>query len=58
MVERVTQLPNERPFEFVESVVRGDRYSIVLDLIKPGAATVNPQGTALRVSAPPPQRTD
>ena len=24
-VERVTMLPNERPFEFVQSVVRGDR---------------------------------
>jgi GntR family transcriptional regulator len=33
-VERVTFLPNEKPFEFVQSVVRGDRYSIVLDLIK------------------------
>lgn len=33
-VERVTLLPNENPFEFVQSVVRGDRYSIVLDLVK------------------------
>ena len=33
-VERVTLLPNEKPFEFVQSVVRGDRYSIVLDLVK------------------------
>src|ERR1039458_1295608 len=33
-VERVTLMPNERPFEFVRSTVRGDRYSIVLDLIK------------------------
>lgn len=33
-VERVTFLPNEKPFEFVKSVVRGDRYSIVLDLVK------------------------
>jgi len=33
-VERVTFLPNERPFEFVQSIVRGDRYSIVLDLVK------------------------
>jgi len=33
-VERVTMLPNEKPFEFVQSVVRGDRYSIVLDLVK------------------------
>ena len=37
-VERVTMLPNERPFEFVQSTVRGDRYTIVLDLVKPGAA--------------------
>jgi len=36
-VERVTHLPNDRPFEFVQSVVRGDRYSIVLDLVKHGA---------------------
>jgi GntR family transcriptional regulator len=33
-VERVTLLPNEKPFEFVRSVVRGDRYSIMLDLVK------------------------
>jgi GntR family transcriptional regulator len=33
-VERVTHLPNEKPFEFVQSMVRGDRYSIVLDLVK------------------------
>jgi GntR family transcriptional regulator len=33
-VERVTFTPNERPFEFVQSTVRGDRYSIVLDLVK------------------------
>ena len=36
-VERVTLLPNQRPFEFVQSVVRGDRYSVVLDLVKSGA---------------------
>jgi GntR family transcriptional regulator len=35
-VERVTLLPNDRPFEFVQSTVRGDRYSIVLDLVKSG----------------------
>src|SRR5271157_2546754 len=28
MAERVTLLPNEKPFEFVQSVVRGDHYSI------------------------------
>jgi GntR family transcriptional regulator len=44
-VERVTLLPNERPFEFVQSVVRGDRYSIVLELVK---AT---QSNALRLSS-------
>jgi len=33
-VERVTMLPNEKPFEFVQSVIRGDRYSIVLELVK------------------------
>jgi GntR family transcriptional regulator len=49
-VERVTLLPNERPFEFVQSVVRGDRYSIVLDLVKPGATPREPQGNALRLS--------
>src|SRR5579872_3998438 len=37
-VERITMLPNERPFEFVQSIVRGDRYSIVLDLVKHGGA--------------------
>ncbi len=31
-VERVTYLPNGRPFEFVRSVMRGDRYSVVLEL--------------------------
>jgi len=36
-VERTTMLLNERPFEFVQSVVRGDRYSIVLELVKDGA---------------------
>jgi GntR family transcriptional regulator len=50
-VERVTLLPNERPFEFVRSVVRGDRYSIVLDLVKPGATSRDPQGNALRFSS-------
>ena len=34
--ERVTFLPNGKPFEFVQSTIRGDRYSIVLDLIKHG----------------------
>ena len=47
-VERVTQLPNERPFEFVQSTVRGDRYSIVLDLVKPDAAGHSGAVSALR----------
>lgn len=33
-VERVTFSLNEQPFEFVQSTVRGDRYAIVLDLVK------------------------
>ena len=44
-VERVTLLPNERPFEFVQSVVRGDRYTIVLDLVKAS------QSNALRLNS-------
>ncbi|HUA59688.1 MAG TPA: GntR family transcriptional regulator [Verrucomicrobiae bacterium] len=35
--ERISFLPNEKPFEFVLSTIRGDRYSIVLDLVKEGA---------------------
>jgi GntR family transcriptional regulator len=50
-VERVTLLPNERPFEFVQSVVRGDRYTIVLDLVKPGEANPETQTNALRLSS-------
>jgi hypothetical protein len=30
----VTLTLNETPFEFVQSTVRGDRYAIVLDLVK------------------------
>jgi GntR family transcriptional regulator len=33
-VERVTRLPNGRPFEFVYTIMRGDRYSVVLELVK------------------------
>jgi GntR family transcriptional regulator len=33
-VERVTFSLNEQPFEFVQSTVRGDRYAIVLELVK------------------------
>ena len=32
-VERVTFLPSGKPFEFVQSIMRGDRYSIILDLV-------------------------
>jgi GntR family transcriptional regulator len=35
--ERVTLLPNQKPFEFVQSTIRGDRYTIVLDLVKHGS---------------------
>jgi GntR family transcriptional regulator len=38
-VERVTLLPNERPFEYVTSIVRGDRYAVVLDLVKHGTGS-------------------
>lgn len=38
-VERVTFLPNGKPFEFVQSIMRGDRYSIILEL----AANRTPQ---------------
>jgi GntR family transcriptional regulator len=31
-VERITFLPNGKPFEFVQSTVRGDRYNIILEL--------------------------
>jgi GntR family transcriptional regulator len=45
-VERVTFTPNEQPFEFVQSTVRGDRYAIVLELVKNAgeqqALTLNP----------------
>jgi GntR family transcriptional regulator len=41
-VERVTQLPNEKPFEFVQSIVRGDLYKIVLDLVKQTGPGVSP----------------
>jgi len=36
-VERVTFLPNDKPFEFVQSTIRADRYSIKLELVKHGA---------------------
>jgi GntR family transcriptional regulator len=32
-VERVTSLPGGKPFEFVQSVMRGDRHSIILELV-------------------------
>ena len=34
--KRVTLLSNDKPFEFVQSVIRGDRSSIVLELVKHG----------------------
>jgi GntR family transcriptional regulator len=36
-VERISFLPNDKPFEYVQSIICGDRYSIVLDLVKHGA---------------------
>lgn len=51
--ERVTLLPNEKPFEFVQSVVRGDRYSIVLDLVKHEGGNL---ATALGSAAKPRRR--
>jgi GntR family transcriptional regulator, N-acetylglucosamine utilization regulator len=42
--ERVTFLPDGRPFEFVESHMRGDRYSIVLDLVADRAPQAVRQG--------------
>ena len=47
-VERVTLMPNERPFEFVQSVVRGDRYTIVLELEKHGGEQGDMPLSALR----------
>jgi GntR family transcriptional regulator len=41
VVERVTLLPNEKPFEFVQSIVRGDHYKIVLDLVKHGGLSTS-----------------
>ena len=40
-VERVTFLPGGEPFEFVQSIMRGDRYSVVLELV----ADRRPQAT-------------
>ena len=34
--------PNDKPFEFVRSVMRGDRFGIVLDLVKDNAETMAP----------------
>ncbi len=64
-VERVTLLPNERPFEFVQSIVRGDRYAIVLDLVKHGfeqrtlaLRTGEPAGESGRPPSSGPKRAD
>jgi GntR family transcriptional regulator len=32
--ERLTLLPNSHPFEYAQSIMRGDRYRIVLDLVR------------------------
>lgn len=34
--ERLTRLADGRPLEYVQSIMRGDRYKIVLDLTRPG----------------------
>jgi GntR family transcriptional regulator len=34
--ERLTRLGDGRPLEYVQSIMRGDRYKIVLDLSRPG----------------------
>jgi GntR family transcriptional regulator len=34
--ERLTRLEDGRPLEYVQSIMRGDRYKIVLDLSRPG----------------------
>jgi len=34
--ERLTRLDDGRPLEYVQSIMRGDRYKIVLDLSRPG----------------------
>jgi GntR family transcriptional regulator len=36
-VQRVTRLANDKAFEFVQSIMRGDRYSILLELVKDGS---------------------
>ncbi len=46
-VERVTFLSGEKPLEFVKSVMRGDRYSIVLDLVAYRVPQTSRDGAAL-----------
>jgi GntR family transcriptional regulator len=46
-VERVTFLPNGKPFEFVQSIVRGDRYSIVLEVVKADCGTAAVAGAGI-----------
>ena len=43
-VERVTSLESGRPFEFVQSAMRGDRYKIILDLSANRAPQTTRQG--------------
>jgi GntR family transcriptional regulator len=45
-VERVTLLSTGRLFEFAQSIMRGDRYSIILDLTASVAAQATPAGAA------------
>jgi GntR family transcriptional regulator len=42
--ERVTFLPDGKPFEFVKSHMRGDRYSIVLELVADRSPQTTRQG--------------
>jgi GntR family transcriptional regulator len=43
IAERITFLDNGRPMEYVHSVMRGDRYKVVLDL-----TTYSPRGADTR----------
>jgi len=45
--ERVTFLPGDKPLEFVKSVMRGDRYSIVLALIADRVPQTSREGATL-----------
>jgi GntR family transcriptional regulator len=45
--ERVTFLPGDKPLEFVKSVMRGDRYSIVLALVADRVPQTSRDGVTL-----------